>query len=558
MHRLLDRQIKKHLDAAGLATLPADWKDFLSSVEKTYREDDRLRRVLERCVDATSEEMGQAARVYHRVLDLFPDIVFRLNDTGMILECLGGLPEDYLRPPHKLLGKKIFDLPLPPVAKKLQEAMELAKHTRAVVTVEYSLTLHGWQNSFEARLRPVDEGEIFMSVRNITRQKRLQDETHRTVSLLKSTLESAADGILVLDATGRILTFNQRFVQMWRIPQDILDSADDDKAIDHVLNQLADPEKFLAKVRELVTQPTAESFDVLEFKDRRVFERYSAPQFLEGEAIGRVWSFRDVTQKKRAEERILERTQELEKALKELRDTQERVVRSEKLAVIGQLASGVSHELRNPLGALRNVVYYIRDALQGSPVLESDPSMKEFLDMADREIKNATAIISDLLDFSRVVRLVKQSVDVHEVLGDMKQVLEKPANIQIVEDFAPGLPRGQLDPQKMRQVFLNLANNAVQAMPNGGDIRISTRMEGDSLLVDFADKGVGVAPENLQKIFEPLFTTKSKGTGLGLAICAGIVEAHGGKITVASEVGRGSVFSVRIPWGGPNDSQTAQ
>lgn len=141
-------------------------------------------------------------------------------------------------------------------------------------------------------------------LRDITERKSAEAGLKQMLSLLQSTLESTADGILLVDHDGKIVSFNRRFAQMWRIPQNILDTGDDDQALAFVLDQLKDPEGFLSKVRELYSQPLAESFDVLEFKDGRVFERYSIPQLVEGKPMGRVWSFRDVTTRKQAEEAL--------------------------------------------------------------------------------------------------------------------------------------------------------------------------------------------------------------------------------------------------------------
>ena len=142
--------------------------------------------------------------------------------------------------------------------------------------------------------------------KDITERKRAEEELRHAVSLLKSTLESTADGILLVDRAGKIVSFNNRFVSLWQIPQSVLDKRDDEAAINHVLKQLKEPDAFLRKVRELYSTPEAESFDILEFKDGRVLERYSCAQRLDGKPIGRVWSFRDITGHKRTEKALLE------------------------------------------------------------------------------------------------------------------------------------------------------------------------------------------------------------------------------------------------------------
>jgi len=154
--------------------------------------------------------------------------------------------------------------------------------------------------------------ELCHCINEVVRIKNAERETKSSVSLLKATLESTADGILVVDRDGKIADFNQKFCKLWRIPKTIMDYKDDNKTIAFVLDQLKDPEGFLKKVRELYSQPEAESFDVLEFKDGRIFERYSQAQWLDNLIIGRVWSFRDITEQKKIEEALKQERNKLE------------------------------------------------------------------------------------------------------------------------------------------------------------------------------------------------------------------------------------------------------
>lgn len=257
--------------------------------------------------------------------------------------------------------------------------------------------------------------------------------------------------------------------------------------------------------------------------------------------------------------RVNERTMDLAQALKNLEDAQEKLVRTEKLAAIGQLASGVGHDLRNPLGSIRNAIYYIRDSLKGSAVLAEDPSMIEFLDLAEVEIANSTRIIGDLLEFTRVKKIIVHPTNINNLLDSMKKILEIPENIKLIKDYARDLPDIRIDFQRIRQVFVNIAMNAIEAMPDGGELRITTIFEnnpGNSnshILISFQDTGVGMSEEVARKSFDPLFTTKNKGTGLGLAVSLEIVEAHGGKITIEGEPQKGCTFIVKLPLSGSDD-----
>jgi len=237
----------------------------------------------------------------------------------------------------------------------------------------------------------------------------------------------------------------------------------------------------------------------------------------------------------------------LELANKELRETQEQLIRSEKLAVIGQLSSGVGHELRNPLGAIKNAIFYIQRRVAKTDLPTTEPRVIEFLDIVDEEVDTANKVITDLLGFSRVAKPTVLPVSIVGVIEDALRHTPQPENIELVKDINNDLPMVMVDADQIRQVFINIILNAHQAMPDGGRLNIQTRSKGDFVQVDFTDTGCGIPESDISKIFDPLFTTKAKGIGLGLSVCKGILERHNGNIRVKSEAGRGTTFTVFLP-----------
>ena len=245
----------------------------------------------------------------------------------------------------------------------------------------------------------------------------------------------------------------------------------------------------------------------------------------------------------------------LERAVSDLNDSrrnlleaQEQLMQSEKLASMGQLAAGVAHELNNPLGT---VLIYAHMLLKGLPM---DDARREDLGMITREADRCRHIVRGLLDFSRQSKLRDQLSDVNELVRNTLEPLSKQdtfRSIAVRTDLQPDLPRTLLDTEQMRQAFINILENAMEAMPNGGrlDIRTSQTQDGKSIAVRFADTGAGIPEENLERIFDPFFTTKQigKGTGLGLAIVYGIVKMHRGGISVDSKAGVGTTFTITLP-----------
>jgi two-component system NtrC family sensor kinase len=233
----------------------------------------------------------------------------------------------------------------------------------------------------------------------------------------------------------------------------------------------------------------------------------------------------------------------------------ERWLQAQKLAAIGQLSAGVAHEINNPLAIIRQEAQWMQTLLKG-PHFQGLEEAKELRDSAGeivQQVDRCKAITHNLLDFARKRPPVIQAVGVNLLVEDMARLVEKEARqkkIEINKDLAPDLPLIQADAPQLRQVLLNILNNATSAIGNDGTITVTTRKAGpDWLEIVISDTGPGISPEDLPRIFDPFFTTKppGQGTGLGLSICHGIVEKLGGRLTASSKPGHGAAFTIRVP-----------
>jgi signal transduction histidine kinase len=247
-------------------------------------------------------------------------------------------------------------------------------------------------------------------------------------------------------------------------------------------------------------------------------------------------------------------SKELEKKMRELKKSQEQLLKSERLASIGQLAASMAHELRNPLGVIKNVSYYLNMSLG-----KSDKKIQKHLGILDHELSASNKIITDLLDFSRGKPPVLERSDINSIIKTAISRVDVPENIKVETKLGKNIPTLMADKEQLQRVSFNIILNAIQAMPKGGELKIITwhspkhldpvtsKQVDERIVVNFIDTGVGITEKERSMIFEPLFTTKAKGIGLGLVLSKQILEMHGGSIEVESKVGKGTTFIVRLP-----------
>jgi PAS domain S-box-containing protein len=499
-----------------------------------------------------SEEVLRESEQKHRTLvENSPDVIMNLDREGTILFINHTLPQYTV---ESVIGTHVSNYIPAEQAATYKQLLDKLFATGEPQSLELDAV---GSTRWLSRIFPMKhDGKIesaLVIATDITERRRAEETQKASISLLRATLESTADGILVVNQDGKIVSFNQQFARMWRIPDAILARRDDDQALAWVLEQIKEPEPFLQKVRELYQRPEDESYDMIEFKDGRIFERFSQPQRIDGQPVGRVWSFRDITDRKRLEEQLRH---------------------AQKLEAVGQLAGGVAHEFNNLLTAIIGNL----DLAVGQTPLESD--QRSSLTAALQAARRAAMLTQQLLIFSHRSAMDPQPQHLgtvaEEVVRLLRQTIDRRIQVSVraADDLWPVLA----DAGQMNQVIMNLCVNArdslmermeelsLPSVPPAWEPRIviaakNVRLEeddcrgrfearpGEYVCLSVSDNGCGIDEEVRHRIFEPFFTTKEvgHGTGLGLATVYGIAKQHDGWIELSSAKNVETTFKVYLP-----------
>lgn len=445
------------------------------------------------------------------------------------------------------LSSNIFDYDaiktnvLPEYREMMDNAMKNLLNNDTPYEVEFKIKTSDTceiKHIYSTAIYDKEKNIVFGVIRDTTSQKKTEDKLDKTISLLKATLESTAEGVLVVDFNGNVIQFNKRFIEMWRMPEYLVNERDDSKLLKYVTKQVKYPKEFMNKVQELYADHNNISFDVIEFSDGRFFDRYSIPQKINDKAIGRVWSFRDITDKKESEMELIK--------------AKEKAEESDKLK--SEFLSSMTHEIRTPMNAILGF---------SSQINKDTPPNKliDYVSIIKSSGELLMNIIDDILDLSKlqsgVFNITKEYFNVNNMLVKSEEeynqhIKSRGKNIKITLDLGKFSFKTYSDSNRIKQVLNNLMINAIK-FTESGRIRYGYEKGDKDILFFVQDTGIGISKENITKVFERFYRVtsagqkKQEGTGLGLTISKAIVELLGGRIWVESEVGKGSIFYFTIP-----------
>ena len=404
-----------------------------------------------------------------------------------------------------------------------------------------------------------DEGTLtaYQSVgTDLTDRKIIEEALNDSERQMADIINFLPDPTIVINSDGKVLAWNHAAEELTGVKAEkMLGKGNADYSvlfygivrpmlIDLVLGKNPEVEKIYPKLERKGDSIKAEGYVKLPDGRSLYTIGHASPLYdSSGKTIGAIETFEDITDRKAMEEELKQYSGHLEKIVedktKQLRD-------AERLAAIGETATMVGHDLRNPLQAIVYTIFLAREITKDIKEASDRAEMEKILFRIEKNIDYMNKIVSDVQDFARPFSPELIEVELQPLLEEILSTIRFPENVKVVIDVAVGF-KVTVDTLLIRRVFTNIITNALQAMPSGGQLTIKGREEGEMRVVTISDTGVGISKDNMKRLFQPLFTTKSKGQGMGLAVAKRIIEAHSGTILAESGPGAGTTFIINVP-----------
>lgn len=483
------------------------------------------------------------------LLNTAVDGIISIDERGIIQAANPAAEELFGYSAAEIIGRNVSVLMPSPHAD--QHDQYLSNYVRTGVR-----KIIGIGREVEGRRKDGSTFPLYLSVSEVSFDHRrlFTGFVHDLTDLKKAEEQATQLGRILEDSLNEIFIFDAHSLQFLLVNRGALTN------LGYTAEEMAlksppeiKPELTEEQFRQLIAPLVSNEESVLQFEtvhERRDGSRY----YIHAKLQKAVWQDReaivaiilDVTEQKRAQKELAQLNAELEQRVeqrtRELTAAQEQLVRREKLVALGQLSGGVAHEIRNPLGVIRNSVYYLKMI---SDQLDEDG--QECISEIDREVTTANRIVSELLDFTRDTPSQAERVSLQRVIADSVRASEVPDTVQLqVQSIEPDVEIWA-DRIQVERVLINLIRNACQAMSGTGQLSITSTATAEFVTIDVQDFGIGIPPEQLENVFEPLFTTKAKGIGLGLAVSRRYAQRNGGSLTFDSAVGKGTTFHFCVP-----------
>ena len=479
---------------------------------------------------------------FSNILKYANDIILLLNSDLRIVQSNNRASEVYQYSHDELAGMHIGELRVPGKEEELKASRLLIENKGTAFYETTHRKKDGTTFPVEISVNRFEvAGETYyQSVgRDITERKRSAKQFEESNLMMRATIESTADGLLVVDNNGKILVYNQKFAEMWALPDELLESRDDERVLKFVTDKVRNPHEFLGTIKDLYKSDSKTAFNTVEFYDGRVIERYSQPFRLNDNNLVRVWSFRDVTEKIAANRQLM--------------SAKERAEESDRLKTA--FLHNVSHEIRTPMNAIVGF-----SALLDDPEIDQE-TRKNFTSIITESTNQLLALISDIVEISNIeagqVKVSYSEVNINHLIRELvtqAENLVRSKGIEMKSDLSMDDSRAVIntDRAKIGQILGCFLNNAIK-FTEKGSVMIGYRIIENDLGLYVKDTGIGIDPSMHEKVFDRFFQVEAgtsrqySGAGLGLTIARSYADLLGCRIELNSMPGSGSEFILRHP-----------